>query len=322
MCCIVTDLDFFEVIPDNKAGRAIYDKILKVIPVGMTWHKYSQGYGDFKSAIGDKKLDEMVNSRVQLQLGTLGSGNHFAEIGRNTANKLTVTLHSGSRKPGWWLGQYYMNLTKKEDRHLPTGFLDLKSEFGQAYVQDLAFALEYALENRRAMMNAILCILDLSTKEIIRLMTKEMINENHNHAIVNDDGTVLHRKGATPAEKGVRGVIPGNILTGTVITEGLGNEKFLSSASHGAGRAASRKAAKKAFVDDPKLMEEMEERMKDIICPRLFNIRDELPHAYKDLDRVLSYQEGVVIKVIDRITPKIVVKGEEEKKRGKKSRKG
>ena len=72
----------------------------------------------------------------------------------------------------------------------------------------------------------------------------KMINENHNHADITRDG-VLHRKGATPALKGQFGIIPANMRDGVWITKGLGNDEYLNSASHGAGRKMSRSAARR-----------------------------------------------------------------------------
>jgi len=317
MCGIVTDVDMKDVIPDNVAGRNIYDKMLSKIPVGMNWHDTAIDYYVFESAMGDKNLEKAVSKRICVQLGTLGGGNHFLEIGSNSENKLSVVLHSGSRRPGWEVAHRYMALANEEDKHLPNGFLDLNGNLGESYVEDMTFFLDYALLNRKIMMKEALDILGFRASEVNTLISERMINENHNHAIVYQNSTVLHRKGATPAEKGVKGVIPGNILVGTAITVGLGNEEYLSSASHGAGRTFSRKAAKKELDNNPGLMAEIEEKMRDIICPRLPQINDELPNAYKDLDQVLSYQDGIVVDVLDRIKPKIVVKGIKEKRKKK-----
>jgi tRNA-splicing ligase RtcB len=115
---------------------------------------------------------------------------------------------------------------------------------------------------------------------------------------------VLHRKGATPAEKGQRGVIPANQRDGVYITVGLGNDVYLSSASHGAGRVFSRKAAaKKGDV------KELRRLMQGIVCRADAAVLDEAPWAYKDIGAVLRAQEGVVVDLADHFRPVIVVKG-------------
>jgi tRNA-splicing ligase RtcB len=131
-----------------------------------------------------------------------------------------------------------------------------------------------------------------------------MVNENHNHAIVDPDGLVLHRKGATPAEEGQIGIIPGSMKAGVYITEGLGNPHYLNSASHGAGRKLARKAAKKKIT-----MERFRKQMDGIVAKVTHDTKDEAPDAYKNLDNVIKEQEGIVIKTIDYAKPLINVKG-------------
>jgi tRNA-splicing ligase RtcB len=74
VCCIVTDAQFRDVFKDMKNGRRIYNKILKEIPVGMTWHESGTDYNKFKSAGGFKELDKIIETRLNTQLGTLGGG--------------------------------------------------------------------------------------------------------------------------------------------------------------------------------------------------------------------------------------------------------
>ena len=154
------------------------------------------------------------------------------------------------------------------------------------------------------MMNVILEILGFSLKEIWNYTTRTMINETHNHAIVQEDGKVLHRKGATESLKGQLGVIPGNMRDGVYVVEGLGNETYLNSSSHGAGRKGSRKWAKNKIK-----LEQFKEEMKGIVANVRKNTIDESPGAYKDINEVIAAQEGIVINVVDYIKPIINVKG-------------
>ena len=120
-----------------------------------------------------------------------------------------------------------------------------------------------------------------------------LINETHNHALEQSARLVLHRKGATPAEKGQLGVIPANQRDGVYITAGLGNDAYLSSASHGAGRKFSRKAAVKQGG-----VKELQKCMKGIVCRADAAVLDEAPWAYKDkrLETISNFRYGTMPK--------------------------
>lgn len=295
MCCILTDIPAQEIKP---TAEKIFREITSKIPSGFDAHKHPEEYEKFRSASSNRELEKQVNEKLFHQLGTLGSGNHFIEIGEDRDGMLAVTLHSGSRNPGHSVGGYYMRLSKTEDKSLPEGFLDLTRDTGRAYLADMRFMLEYALANRLAMLETVKKILGIGKKNV-----KLFINENHNHAEVRRDG-VLHRKGATPADKGRHGVIPANMRDGVFITEGLGNERFLSSASHGAGRRLGRKEAAKCLSLDRFISE-----MKGITAFTDKARLEEAPQAYKDINRVMELQEGVVIRTLNRAKPFINVKG-------------
>jgi tRNA-splicing ligase RtcB len=250
----------------------------------------------FRSACGDKALEKTLAPLAAAQLGTLGSGNHFLELGVNAAGRLGVTVHSGSRRCGYDIAASYM----KKGRLLP-----LDSALGQAYLADMRWALDFALENRRRMLEQVLLALGFAAAQCAALMASPaFINETHNHAVEQSARLVLHRKGATPAEKGQFGVIPANQRDGVYITVGLGNDEYLSSASHGAGRKFSRKAAaKQGGVKD------LQKLMKGIVCRADAAVLDEAPWAYKDIGAVLRAQEGLVVEITDHFKPVIVIKG-------------
>ncbi len=143
-------------------------------------------------------------------------------------------------------------------------------------------------------------------------LMKTVINENHNHAVpyglkpgssINEN-LFLHRKGATPANKGQLGVIPGNMRDGVYVTKGLGNEEYLSSASHGAGRKMGRKKAKKTLDHN-----RFKQQMHGITCSTDKSILDEAPDAYKKIEDVLKMQVEIVVDIVDHIKPLINVKG-------------
>lgn len=301
MCHVKLGSEFRgKMFEDFDIRNGILYELSRHIPVGSDMHQkpqYMYDLGNFESASGDKELTTLVQNKLHLQAGTLGGGNHFLEIGVNPeTDDVGITIHSGSRRPGWDIGNWYM---KKEK------FLDIDSELGRAYIADMQWAQDYAVDNRRKMIDLVLQLFGI-TPTARYLYCEESVNENHNHATINPDGTVLHRKGATPAEKGKFGIIPANQRDGVYITVGLGNEDFLSSASHGAGRKMSRGQALRT-IDAEKFKNEML-AAKIANCITDKNI-DEAPDAYKDIDTVLKYQNGILVNVVERFIPILVLKG-------------
>lgn len=303
MCYITTRILVKKLFKTQKQKIKFFDSIYNLVPVGVGSINKSISYKDFNSASGNRKLNDKVKSRLHIQLGTLGSGNHFIEIGENIEGYITITIHSGSRNIGHSIASYYMKLSRLTDPDLPQGFFHLHSEAGQQFLHDLNFALDYALENRKVMMRNVLSLFNYNDHEIDTLIHHHMVNENHNHAAVNGN-EVLHRKGATPADKGQIGIIPGSMKTGIYVTEGLGNEKYLNSSSHGAGRKMSRKEAKQKINID-----RFKQQMNDIVAKVGKSTIDEAPDAYKNLHDIIKQQEGIVIKTIDYSKPLINVKG-------------
>ena len=282
-------------IPDQRQAQWIHDRIKKSIPVGFASHNHPKDYKTFASALHDDKFSKLINTKLQTQLGTLGGGNHFMEIGKNDTGDLFLTIHSGSRHSGHQVAERYMKIGK---------YIQLDSEAGRAYERDMNFMLEYALANRLDMAkNIVTKILEYSEHQWINDILPTLINENHNHAIVTPKG-VLHRKGATPAAKGQLGVIPGNMRDGVYITRGLGNETYMSSASHGAGRAMSRTKAKSLIS-----LHDFKETMNGIAADVSGHTIDEAPAAYKNLDDVMRMQNHIVIEIVDYIKPIINIKG-------------
>ena len=299
MCHVNTGKSLVELGLDAKKNREdLFALLRQRIPAGLGKKHKTDSSMSFHSACGDKALEKTIAPLVAAQLGTLGSGNHFLELGVNAVGQLGVTVHSGSRRCGYDIAASYL----KKGRLLP-----LDSALGQAYLADMQWALDFALENRRHMLEQVLLALALSTAQCAALMeSPAFINETHNHALIAGQAThlVLHRKGATPAEKGQLGVIPANQRDGVHITVGLGNDAYLSSASHGAGRKFSRKAA--AGQGDVKALRTL---MQGIVCRTDAAVLDEAPWAYKDIGPVLGAQEGVVVEITDHFKPVIVLKG-------------
>ena len=128
------------------------------------------------------------------------------------------------------------------------------------------------------------------------------INRNHNHAEIKE-AFVIHRKGATHAEEGMLGVIPGNMRDGSFIVKGKGNEASLCSSSHGAGRVLSRNQAFMALNVD-----QFHNDMQGICTNHTDKMLDESPRAYKDIFEVMALQKELV-DVIDHVRPFLNIKG-------------
>lgn len=266
----------------------VYEIMKRYIPVGFSMHEKPQEYDNFESFY--KELNDNVDKTYLHQLGTLGGGNHFFEIGKNKNNEIGITIHSGSRGLGHKVATYY---TTNFPRILP-----YDSEEGKSYYDDMFFCIEYAKNNR------ILMLKNLMNNMSLEVNSENIIHCVHNTAEVFQDNIFIHRKGATSAKNGEKIIIPANMSDGVFIAQGLGNEDFLYSASHGCGRKMSRSKAKKEIS-----VEEFKEKMGNIISKIDENTLDESPMAYKSSKYVMSNQEGKNLIVLDKFEPIIVLKG-------------
>jgi len=176
---------------------------------------------------------------------------------------------------------------------------NVSSKEGKDYIKILNFCLDYALLNRLEIAYQIHLELEKFYHKKIKFTL--WTNKNHNHAIIGKN--IIHRKGATPAEKGERGVIPGNMKDGSFLVEGKGNPEFLMSSSHGAGRKLSRTEARKKIN-----LEEFKKTMKGIHATVNQHTIEEAPQAYKDIFKVMEAQKKS-IKIIAHLKPIINWKG-------------
>jgi len=195
--------------------------------------------------------------------------------------------------------------------------LDVDSPEGQDYINDLAFGLRFALDNRRTMIARIGQAIHrhASDGNASVMDYNLLINRNHNHAeaktlaYINDFGDEvvgqcwIHRKGATHAEEGMLGVIPGNMRDGSFIVRGKGNPDSLCSSSHGAGRVLSRSKAKEVLN-----MDDFKATMTGIQAKVVNGTLDESPFAYKNIFEVMDMQTDLV-DVLYHVKPIINIKG-------------
>lgn len=243
------------------------------------------------------------------QLGTSGSGNHFVEFGEfelfhpvrgaPAGRYLAVVSHSGSRGPGANVCQYYSQLARSLHRNLPQelrylAWLPMNAE-GAEYWAAMELMGKFASANHHVIHEGI--IATLGEQALMQ------VENHHNYAWKERHAgreVIVHRKGATPAGRGVLGYIPGTMAAPGYLVEGLGDKASLDSASHGAGRAMSRQAAKSKYRwSDVK--DVLDRRGVHLISAGL----DEAPMAYKDIDAVMAAQADLV-RPVGRFFPRLV----------------
>ena len=300
MCAVKTTFKAEDV--RSKAER-IFKQIYQLLPVGFSHRKKEQEWPGYKRLNHTPTVKKLMAASGLKQLGTLGGGNHFVEVGEDESGQVWIVVHSGSRNVGHSVATHYLKVASPDGK-AREGFYGLRTDSaqGQDYINDMAFCLAFALENRRQIMQA--TAEAISSQIDGKVIESSLINRNHNHA-EKKDNLWIHRKGATHAEEGMLGVIPGNMRDGSFIVRGKGNPDSLYSSSHGAGRVMSRKKTKEK-VDLEAFIETMK---KNKITARVDRgTLDEAPSAYKNIWEVLAMQADLV-DVLHHIRPIINVKG-------------
>ncbi|MCQ2395389.1 MAG: RtcB family protein [Kiritimatiellae bacterium] len=314
--------------------RAFQEKLKERIPVGEgVSHRETQNWEGFeeytanngmRSNLWPSKLDRM-------NLGTLGGGNHFIELQKTTSldgagepeggSKIWLMIHSGSRNLGKRIEEHYHRIANRlcTRFHTPLAdpdlaFLPIEEEDGHNYFTDMLFALRYAKENRRRMMEAMKATLAEFVPEVNFIRT---IDIHHNYAACEEHfgkKVFVHRKGATSAKLDEIGIIPGSMGTASYIVRGLGNPDSFMSCSHGAGRRMSRIAASTTLT-----VEECDQAMDGIVCERWHKYKgfgkakgrldlSEAPQAYKDIEDVIASERDLIEPLV-RLVPLASLKG-------------
>ncbi|MEV6701150.1 RtcB family protein [Streptomyces sp. NPDC051453] len=297
-------------------------KIEQAIPVGRGMHDdpvdprrlhgfgtgaWDDFWGRFEGVADAVKFRE---ERAAKQMGTLGSGNHFWEFCLDTDNSVWVMLHSGSRNIGKELADHHIGVAQKLSHNQGLVDRDLAVFIAQtpqmaAYRNDLFWAQEYAKYNRAVMMALSLDVIRREFKKA-KPTFEPVISCHHNYVSEERyDGMdlLVTRKGAIRAGSGEYGIIPGSMGTGSYIVKGLGNVASFNSASHGAGRRMSRNAAKKQFST-----KDLEEQTRGVECRKDSGVVDEIPGAYKPIEKVIDQQRDLV-EVVAKLKQVICVKG-------------
>jgi len=297
--------------------RELHEHTKREIPTGFGQHQRPQewdGFGD--ETRFTEAARPIVRDKAPLQLGSLGGGNHFLELCRDEQGMVWLMLHSGSRGAGNMIAQHHIEIARALNERLgiPSAkdlwVLPLDSVEGQSYRRDMLWAQDYAMENRQRMRWRFVELFAELLRKRLRIELSfdpdACINIHHNYA--NREQAFgrkvwVHRKGATFAGRGVLGIIPGSMATGSYIVRGLGNPESFQSCSHGAGRVMSRGEATRKIT-----LESFAHKMKGIVAETGREYLDEAPQAYKDLDTVIHNQSDLV-EPVQRLMPIMNVKG-------------
>lgn len=289
--------------------------IRKVVPSGFSIHDIPVSSMDLGSLYCYKAVND---DYMQRSLGSLGGGNHFIEVNRDSDDNLILVIHSGSRNLGVQVCSYYQKLAIEnlsENVNVKDVIAKLKSEgrekeiqselkklnpnvvnkelahlsgvHFEQYIHDMKIAQCYAEMNRLTILNLICDYMSLSVEDYFE--TK--------HNYIDTDSMIL-RKGAVSAKEGERLIIPMNMRDGSLICIGKGNENWNCSAPHGAGRLMSRAKARENIS-----MEDFRKSMSDVYTTSVGEATlDESPQAYKPMDEIISLI-GDTVDIVDIIKP-------------------
>jgi tRNA-splicing ligase RtcB len=330
MCAVKTTLKEI----NTETLKKIMGEIRQAIPVGFEHQKEKQNESLMPARMDDIDLQSggtiigdlcpIVNQQYESalkQIGTLGGGNHFIEIQKGSDGFIWIMIHSGSRNLGKQIADYYNKVAIKLNEKWHTivdpkwelAFLPADSQEGKAYIREMNYAVDFALANRKLMMDRVCEIfMDNFMSEAIRSdkrMFDPIINIAHNYASLenhNGKNVWIHRKGATLAREETIGIIPGSQGSCSYIVKGKGNKDSYNSCSHGAGRRMGRKEAvrsldleaEKKLLDDKGVIHAI--RGKDDL--------EEAPSAYKNIDLVMREQQDLV-EILVKLEPLAVIKG-------------
>ena len=308
-------------LPDSLArARAAIERS---VPVGFGEHRDARARREACTPLA-RRLAGIVRKHPKIakmqrdheekwvrQMGSLGGGNHFIELCLDENEQLWVMLHSGSRGIGNCIGRYFIAAAReamlRENVHLPDRDLAWLSEGEKPfddYVEAVGWAQDYAFANRGEMMDLILEALRRHFPAFE--LTGEAINCHHNYVEQErhfGEHVYVTRKGAIRAREGELGIIPGSMGARSYIVRGKGNPESFHSCAHGAGRRMSRTEAKRRFS-----RADLEAQTQGVECRKDKGVLDEIPGAYKDIDKVMADQTDL-IDVVHTLKQVVCVKG-------------
>lgn len=340
----------FQLVPSGvgrgqKKMRGLTDRDYKEIAEKGAAYAIEKGYGTaddldhiesngFLEGADASAVSTRAKERGEVQLGTIGSGNHFVEIGevetiyqKELAEKwgveeglLYLLIHSGSRGFGHQVCQDTLDdfLSKGYGEGLPDRQLvsaPIKSADGQAYFRAMAMAANYAFCNRQMILSevrtALHDVLGLN-KESIHLVYDICHNvaKFETHTVDGQERQLcVHRKGATRAYEGQPVLVPGDMGRASHLMVGKGNPLTFCSSCHGAGRAKSRIKSARSWKGRD-IFDFMKKQGVSVMATSGKTVAEEMPDAYKDVDQVVdAVEEAKLAGKVARLRPRLVIKG-------------
>jgi tRNA-splicing ligase RtcB len=308
---------------------ALADEIQDVVSFGVGRKNRSDDapvdHPLFESASWDAvpaNAREALRNKARVQLGTVGSGNHYVDVFVDENGAIWIGVHFGSRGFGYTIASGFLALSQGEqwDARVPEreSLLSLAMPMGQDYWALMSLAGEYAYAGREWVVRKVVSI--LGGREI------ELVHNHHNFAWREEhdgESVIVVRKGATPAFPAQKGFVGGSMGDDAVIVRGVEapgtpveqlQRDAMFSTVHGAGRVMSRTEAAgkrnrrsgktlKPGAVSPRMMEDWI-RQKGVILRG--GGLDESPHVYRRLPDVLAAQKGT-IEVLHTLRPLVVV---------------
>jgi tRNA-splicing ligase RtcB (3'-phosphate/5'-hydroxy nucleic acid ligase) len=290
----------------GKGDRGAWGEIPKR-QVGV-WRQIERGYKTIAEKYPRLNRGNDVN-----HLGTLGTGNHFIEVCLDESDQVWFMLHSGSRGVGNRIGMFFIEMARNDMRqhikNLPDrdlAYFEEGSAHFEDYVDAVSWAQEFAMYNRKLMMEQLIDAVSESGEVPQFAFTETAVNCHHNYVAREEHyghPVFVTRKGAVRAGKGDMGIIPGSMGARSYIVRGLGNDESFHSCSHGAGRAMSRNEAKRRFSIDDHI-----KATAGVECRKDADVIDETPMAYKPIEDVMNAQKDLV-EIVHTLRQVVCVKG-------------
>lgn len=267
----------------QKLDKLIYEKIPCGFKIRDKEHKFNDDID-----LNELKCKNKVNlSRARKSIGTLGGGNHFIEVNKDSEGNLYIVIHSGSRHLGHEVASLYQEEAYKALNNTMRDLAYVSGELFGDYIHDMKIVQRFAELNRKAMIH-----------EIIKGMKLNVVEEFttiHNYI---DTETMILRKGAVSAQRNEKLLLPINMRDGSLICVGKGNENWNFSAPHGAGRLMSRTQAKNSFT-----LNQFKKTMEGIFTTSVKKeTLDECPLAYKPMEEIIN-NIGDTVEIVHKITP-------------------
>ncbi len=278
--------------------KKVMSRIRTTIPVGFKHHGEKQDESWMPPMEEELPIVSQEYERAMYQVGTLGGGNHFIEIQKGSDGYIWIMVHSGSRNLGYTVANHYHKQAKevlekrREEVPKDLSYFVRGTEGFNNYFKEMNYCIRFALQNRKLMMGR---VKDAFEKVVPEVEFSKFINKPHNFASWEnhfDHELIVHRKGATRAEEGEWGMIPGSQGTRSFLVKGKGNPLSFNSCSHGAGRVLSRSQARKTL--DIKTETAKLEALGVIHALRHKKDLDEAPGSYKDIEEVMALQSDLV----------------------------